>query len=78
MFYSQKIIELSVDVLWQEFANANPISLASISICQGRYYDVYMARIKIHLRVFLYALIFGMIAYGVVQIGIALHRFFAF
>ena len=37
-----------------------------------------MARIKIHLRVFLYALLFGMFAYGVVQIGIALHRFFAF
>ncbi len=36
-----------------------------------------MARIKIHLRVFLYALIFGMVAYGVVQVGIALHRFFA-
>ena len=33
---------------------------------------------KIHMRVFLYALLFGMIAYGVVQIGISLHRFFAF
>ena len=35
-----------------------------------------MARIKTHLKVFLYAVIFGLGAYGVVQLGIALHRFF--
>jgi hypothetical protein len=34
-----------------------------------------MARIKIHLKVFLYALVFGMGAYGVVMLGIALHRY---
>lgn len=34
-----------------------------------------MARIKTHLKVFLYAVLFGMGAYGVVQLGIALHRY---
>jgi hypothetical protein len=34
-----------------------------------------MARIKTHLKVFLYAIVFGMGAYGVVLAGIQLHRF---
>jgi hypothetical protein len=34
-----------------------------------------MARIKTHLKVFLYAIVFGMGAYGVVLLGIQLHRF---
>ena len=34
-----------------------------------------MARIKIHLKVILYAVIFGLGAYGVVLMGIVLHRF---
>jgi hypothetical protein len=34
-----------------------------------------MGRIKIHLRVFLYAVVFGLGAYGVVLAGVQLHRF---
>jgi hypothetical protein len=34
-----------------------------------------MARIQTHLKVFLSALVFGMGAYGIVQLGIALHRY---
>ena len=34
-----------------------------------------MARVKAHLKVFFYAMAFGMAAYGVVQLGIAMHRF---
>jgi len=34
-----------------------------------------MARVKAHIKVFLYALAFGIAAYGVVKLGIALHRF---
>jgi hypothetical protein len=35
-----------------------------------------MSRLKPHLQVFLYAVIFGMAAYGVIQLGIMLHRLF--
>lgn len=34
-----------------------------------------MPRIKSHLRVFLYAVIFGMVAYGLARAAIVLHRF---
>jgi len=34
-----------------------------------------MTNLKNHLRVFLYAVIFGMIAYGFIQAGIVLHRY---
>jgi len=34
-----------------------------------------VSRIKSHLRVFLYAVIFGMVAYGFVHAGMALHRY---
>jgi len=35
-----------------------------------------MERLKSHLKVILYAVIFGMIAYGFVQLGMMLHRQF--
>jgi hypothetical protein len=34
-----------------------------------------MARIKSHLKVIFYGVIFGMSAYGIIQLGIVLHRF---
>ncbi len=34
-----------------------------------------MTKLKSHLRVFLYAVIFGMIAYGFVHAGMALHQY---
>jgi len=34
-----------------------------------------MTNLRNHLRVFLYAVIFGMIAYGFIQAGIVLHRY---
>jgi|TARA_B100000315_G_scaffold163357_1_gene151932 hypothetical protein len=33
-----------------------------------------VSRLKPHLKVFLYAVIFGMAAYGVIQLGVMLHR----
>jgi len=35
-----------------------------------------MQKLKSHFKVFLYAALFGMIAYGFVQLGIMLHRQF--
>ena len=34
-----------------------------------------MTNLRNHLRVFLYAVIFGIIAYGFIQAGIVLHRY---
>ena len=34
-----------------------------------------MGNLKNHLRVFLYAVIFGMVAYGFIQAGVVVHRF---
>ena len=34
-----------------------------------------MGKLKNHLRVFLYAVIYGMIAYGFIHAGIFVHRF---
>ena len=51
-------------------------SLAWMQVCQERYNHWHMSRIKSHIKVFFYAVVFGMAAYGIIKIGIALHQFF--
>ena len=75
MLYSQVNLGLNPAFILKFVENAFITSLASFKICQQRHYYRQMSRLKTHLRVFLYALIFGMIAYGAVQAGIVLHRF---
>ena len=38
--------------------------------------DAFMNRLKLHFKVLLFAVLFGMLAYGFVHLGMVLHRQF--
>ena len=75
MFYSS--MTLGLHTAFDLYADGHPVKpqFRRFLIIRKDINYRQMPRIKIHLRVFLYAVIFGMIAYGIVQAAIVLHRF---